>query len=149
MIVFMDASAVVKRYVAETGSAWIARLTDDPSNRIFIAAITEVEVTSAIHRRTLSGSLTRESARVALARFEADVSMGYSLVTLAPAVIHNAKQLVRAHALRAYDAVQLATALQVAKRVEKGTVTFISADRALNAVAQAEGLAVVNPNDHP
>lgn len=149
MIVFMDASAVVKRYIAEVGSAWVAALMNDPANRIFIATITEVEVTSAIQRRALGGSLTREAARAVLARFETDVTMGYSRIALIPAVIHRAKLLVRAHTLCAYDAVQLATALQIATRLEAGTLTFVSADRALNTVAQAEGLSVANPNDHP
>ncbi|MCS6847740.1 MAG: type II toxin-antitoxin system VapC family toxin [Anaerolineae bacterium] len=145
----MDASAVVKRYIAEVGSAWVAALMDDPAHRIFIATITEVEVTSAIQRRMRGGSLTHEAARAALTRFESDIAMGYSRIALTAAVIHGAKLLVRTRALRAYDAVQLATALQIAARIEKGAITFVSADDMLNAVAQAEGLSVADPNDHP
>jgi hypothetical protein len=148
MIVFMDTSAVVKRYVAEAGSKWIAALTSDISNRIFIASITEVEVTSAVQRRTLSGSLTRDAASAALAHFDADMAGGYSRIMLNPAVIQRAKSLARTHGLRGYDAVQLATALQVAARSGKQTVTFIAADNALNVIAQAEGLSIENPNEY-
>lgn len=149
MIAFMDTSAVVKRYIAEAGSRWVAALTDDTSNRILIAAITEVEVTSAVQRRTLSGSLTRGAASAAMTRFEADVAGGYSRIALNPAVIQRATILTRTYALRGCDAVQLATALQVATRSGKQIVTFIATDEALNAIADVEGLPIENPNDHP
>ena len=58
----------------------------------------------------------------------------------------------RKHRLRAYDAVQLAVALDVHQRQHDaglGTVTLISADQALNAAALAEGLPVDDPRSHP
>ena len=54
--------------------------------------------------------------------------------------------------MRAYDAVQLAAALEVnVDRASSGlsAVTLISADAALNAAAATEGLAVDDPNSHP
>jgi uncharacterized protein len=61
-------------------------------------------------------------------------------------------RLGNAHALRAYDAVQLAVALEVNRSHQEdgfGPVTLISADQALNDAATAEGLAVDDPNSHP
>jgi uncharacterized protein len=61
-------------------------------------------------------------------------------------------RLAITHALRAYDAVQLAVALHVNARHQGaglGGVTLISADGDLNAAATAEGLAVDDPNTHP
>ena len=45
---FADSSALVKRYVSEVGSAWVAGLFD-PSlgNEILVAAITGVEIVAA------------------------------------------------------------------------------------------------------
>ena len=60
--------------------------------------------------------------------------------------------LANTHALRAYDAVQLAAALEIRRQRQKGgfgAVTLISADQALNSAAIAEGLAVDDPNSHP
>jgi predicted nucleic acid-binding protein len=49
---FIDSSALVKRYAMETGSAWVERLTDPRTgNRVYVAAITHVEVVSAIARK--------------------------------------------------------------------------------------------------
>jgi uncharacterized protein len=58
----------------------------------------------------------------------------------------------RAHGLRAYDAVQLAAALEVNRSHQtggSGPVTLVSAADALNAAATAEGLTVEDPNAHP
>lgn len=67
-------------------------------------------------------------------------------------MIAAAMKLARSHALRGYDAVQLASAIEVHQvRVAAGAspVTIISADDPLNAAALAEGLLVENPNNHP
>ncbi len=48
---FCDSSAIVKRYIAETGSAWLSAATDPKNNRVYVARITFVEVISAISRR--------------------------------------------------------------------------------------------------
>jgi hypothetical protein len=61
-------------------------------------------------------------------------------------------RLANRHALRAYDAVQLAAALNIRQeRQDAGLVpvTLISADQALNDAATAEGMAVDDPNGHP
>jgi uncharacterized protein len=49
---FCDSSAIVKRYMAETGSAFVDGLADLKSGKlILLARITRVEVTAAIARR--------------------------------------------------------------------------------------------------
>ena len=61
-------------------------------------------------------------------------------------------QLANAHALRAYDAVQLAAALELEARWQAagmGSITLVSADQDLNAAATAEGLIVEDPNAYP
>ena len=61
-------------------------------------------------------------------------------------------KLANTHRLRAYDAVQLAAALDdhrdwSAHRL--GAFVFVSADRDLNAAATAEGLTAEDPSLHP
>jgi hypothetical protein len=58
-----------------------------------------------------------------------------------------AASLARRHALRGYDAVQLAAALEIHSRAP--SLTLLSADADLNAAATAEGLAADDPNLHP
>ena len=61
-------------------------------------------------------------------------------------------RLANTHALRAYDAVQLAAALAINQKEQDAgfaPVTLISADQALNDAATAEGLTVDDPRSHP
>jgi len=151
-VYFLDSSAVVKRYVSETGTAWILSLTDPVvGNHIHIARITGVEVVSAITRRMHSGSLSTADAATALSDFRYDFSRAYRIVDISASLIVHAMQLAEIHALRGYDAVQLAAALEVnSYRLTLGIpiFTLVSADTALNAAATAEGLTVDDPNDH-
>jgi predicted nucleic acid-binding protein len=63
-----------------------------------------------------------------------------------------AGELVGRYPLRAYDAVQLASALRAQADLSQAaslTLTFLAADEHLLAAAQAEGLLTENPNRHP
>jgi predicted nucleic acid-binding protein len=149
---FFDSSGVVKRYVAEIGTAWVSGLMRPSSkNLLYIARLTGVEVVSAISRRTRSGSLSAAHAAAALARFHADFKTRFQIAGITVAIVKLAMTLAEAHHLRAYDAVQLAAALQVHRRcLALGrSLTLISADVDLNAAAVAVGLLVDDPNGHP
>lgn len=67
-------------------------------------------------------------------------------------MLHRAEDLLEAHPLRAYDAVQLASALESNDRLvaaDLAPLVFVSADTRLLAVAMAEGLATDDPTAHP
>ncbi len=147
-----DSSAVVKQYVAERGSAWVAGIIGAvPGHRIHLASITGVEVVSAITRRERGGSVSASDATTMRAAFRTDLGSLYFVVDLTPALIARAMALAETHALRGYDAVQLSVAAEVNTRA--GAVgeafTFLSADAPLLAAAVLEGLPVDNPNLHP
>jgi predicted nucleic acid-binding protein len=150
---FFDSSALVKRYVQETGTVWIRRLVrSGKPDLIFLARITEVEMTSAVARRRRGGSLPAARVRSILTRFRSHLAGRYIAVEITPALLAAAARLANAHALRAYDAVQLAAALEVNGRYQSsgaGGITLISADQELNAAAAASGLVVDDPNAHP
>jgi uncharacterized protein len=150
---FFDTSAIVKRYTNEIGSAWVQQLADPALNHsVYLARITEVEITSAITRQLRQGSLSAAEATSGLTSFHYDFLHQYQIVEISPLVTRRAASLVQIRALRAYDAVQLAAALELsAERIALGSVsvTLISADAALNAAAVVEGLAVDDPNAHP
>jgi uncharacterized protein len=151
-IQFFDSSAIAKRYVNETGTAWVLSLVGPTAgNHNYVARITGVEVVSAVARQRRDGSLSAADAATVLAQFRHDFTTEYRVVEVTPALILTAMALAETHALRAYDAVQLAAAVEVNTQcVALGIVlTMISADAALNAAATAEGLAVEDPNSHP
>jgi predicted nucleic acid-binding protein len=146
-VYFLDTSAAVKRYVLEPGSAWTRNLTDPAAGHfLYIARITDVEMTSAIARRRQS-TLTLAQAASALNRFRQDFAQQYRIVEITIPLQRQASQLADTHVLRAYDAVQLAAALDIYQL--DPSLTLESADADLNAAATAEGLAVEDPNTHP
>ena len=150
---FVDSSALVKRYVLETGTAWVRGITrQNRPTVIYIAHITAVEVTCAVARRQKGHTLTSARASSILRRFRQHLAARYTVVEVTPDLVDEAMRLGNAHSLRAYDAVQLAAALEVNRSHQAdgfGPITLISADRDLNAAATAEGLAVDDPNSHP
>jgi len=131
----VDSSALVKRYVRESGTAWVRGLTDPAAGHtLYIAGITGVEVVSA------------------LTQFRHDFGRQYQTVDLTPRLIALAMALAETHALRGYDAVQCAVAVEIHRaRQARGmpVLTLVSADVALNTAAAAEGLQVEDPNAHP
>jgi predicted nucleic acid-binding protein len=149
---FVDSSALVKRYVQETGTLWVRSVTrHNPLNRIYLARITVVEVTAAVARRRKGRTLTSPRASSILHRFRKHVAGRYSIVEITPALLNEATKLANSHELRAYDSVQLAVALEVNRIYQtrgSGPITLISSDRDLNAAASAEGMAVEDPNAH-
>lgn len=147
-VYFLDTSAVVKRYVQKTGTAWLRYLVDPASgNVVFIVRLTEVELTAALARRRKGQTLSAAQAQTALHQFRLEMLHEYRIVDITVPLVAKATQLADFHALRAYDAVQLATALEI--HALAPTLTLISADGELNTAATAEGLAIDNPNAHP
>ncbi len=149
---FVDSSALVERYVRETGTAWVRGITRRRSSTdIFIALITAVEVSSAIARRR-GVTLSAAQASSFLSRFRKHLAGRDFPSQITPALVSEAMTLANRHRLRAYDAVQLAAALDVYRDWSAnrfGAFVFVSADRDLNATATAERLTVENPNSHP
>lgn len=150
---FCDTSALIKRYVSETGSAWlISTLHPNLKQRIYIAQITIVEIVSAITRREKGGSTTPQEAVNALNQFEQDWKTEITIIDLSANLVNDAVALARKHALRGYDAVQLATVLEVHNErtaLSLSPLILLSADTDLNNAAAAEGLTVDDPNNHP
>ena len=123
------------------------------STDIYIALITAVEVTLAVARRR-KGTPTLAPSRASsiLRRFRTHLAGRYLPSQITPALINDAMTLANRHRLRAYDAVQLAAALDVYRDWSAnrfGAFVFVSADKDLNAAATTEGLTVDDPNSHP
>lgn len=146
----VDSSAIVKRYVCETGSEWIKSLSHpDSRNQISLVTITKVEVASAFSRRCREGTVTEKERDRWLNTFLFDCSNQYRLIEVNTIMIDLAIELTKRYALRAYDVVQLSAALIINRALlARGlaSLTFVSADDRLCSAGLAEGLSVENPN---
>ena len=109
MIVYLDASALVKRYVAEAGSAEVEALINE-AQAIGTAVISRAEVAAALARATRIGLVTRSAGVKALQAFNADWEHLVRL-QLGEPLAARAAALAWEHGLRGYDSVHLASAL--------------------------------------
>ena len=156
-IYFFDTSALVKRYVTEPGSAWmIAQCQTEADHIITISQATLVEAVATFCRKAREQNLDQridEADRDRCIRlFRQDAQRQFTVVRVTATVYTRAGDLCRFHRLRAYDAVQLACALEVRDilaALEIQAPTFVSADAELLNIADAEGLSIENPNIHP
>ncbi len=152
-VYFLDSSALVKRYVTEIGSSWIHTLARATAgNSLVIARITWVEVLGALARRQREGNLSPDDVQQAIQLFRYDLDTQYQVVELDIPLTETAGTLITRHPLRAYDAVQLASALRVQTerdRMKAPSLRFVAADDRLATIAKAEGLRTENPNNHP
>jgi predicted nucleic acid-binding protein len=148
-----DASAIVKRYLNEVGTAWVQSLADPiASHEIFLTRITRVEVIATVTRRGRGGPLPASTAASLLVQFRHDSVHQYNILEVTPALLTDAEQLAETHGLRAYDAVHLAVTIELHRaRSAAGLsrLTLISSDQELNTAATAEGLDVDDPTAHP
>jgi predicted nucleic acid-binding protein len=149
---YFDTSALLKQYVAETGSDWVRTyLASATAPAVSTSHLTVVEATCAFARRLREGSLLPAGHAKVVQAFDYDIAYHYNLLDIMPVTIDTARRLANRHPLRAYDAVQLATARLLNKdllRTNKPPLTFICANDRLIAIAQAEGLLTDNPNHH-
>ena len=129
---FFDTSALVKRYITEPGSDWVRNLCDPQAmNNVILTQITWVEMLSAFSRLKRESSLDESDFTIALQAFEYDWNTEYQIVELVRSLAQEAGELVKKHPLRAYDSVQLASALKIHHihtQAVPGLFTFVSAE---------------------
>ena len=98
MPAYVDTSALVKRYVAEVGSAWVRRLLAHPAQYvIYTSALSQVEVISALQRRVREGSLAVTQAQRLVQRVTVHFAQRYQGIALTQAVVDQACAGLQAH----------------------------------------------------
>jgi uncharacterized protein len=143
MTVFADTSALVKLYADEAEHEVVRSCVD----QFVVSELSRVEVASALWRKNRMAELSSEDAALLTADFEFDwygdpeVAPRFSVIAASP-VLNDAARLVAAHGLRAYDAIQLATA-NACRVVLPECNTFAAFDRSLRNAAAAEGWALM------
>ena len=148
--VYMDPSAWVKRYYHEIGTALTNQLFDtllrSRPSRLLCSRMGMPEVVAVLHRHRNAGRVTQSLFNTAYAYFEEETRH----VRLLPVRNHQMDASIRhllVHHLNTTDALHLQVALEVHSRLQRQgeVLLFFAADRRLLRAAQAEGLAIFNP----
>lgn len=135
MIHFLDASALVKSYVREPGSREVREMLR--SAHASVSRVTYAEAFAAIARAEREKVIPADERDRIFARIPIDFRE-LTIVELRAATLAPIAEIVVRHALRGFDAVQLASALVL--RRGRLASTFWSADGRLCDAAEAEGL---------
>lgn len=140
MILYLDTSALIKRYVNETGSPdvreWL-RSADDKATVL----ITRAEMSAALNRLLRMKFLSQNDHASALTEFRADW-MYYHRLPITEPLVARAEALACEHNLRGYDAIHLAAALTWQDLLSL-PVTVVTYDKELTEAARALGMEVL------
>ncbi len=110
MILYLDTSALVKLYAEEPGREEVENAVRE-ARVVAVSEIGYVEARSALARKEREGSFSTDEHDEAVAQLQQDYTEVYLSRPITGDLVARAGELARKHALRAYDAVHLATAL--------------------------------------
>jgi hypothetical protein len=139
---YWDTSAIVPLLVDEATSGAV-RDAFDADPLVVTWWGTAVECVSALARLEREGAMTPAEMQSASERLDA-LGLTWAEVQPSDQVRALATRLLRVHALRASDALQVAAAL-VAAEGNPGSLTIVSLDERQVLAAEREGLRVVQP----
>lgn len=134
---FFDASALVKRYVRQSGSTRVRRLL--ASGDVAVSRLSEIEVVSALARIAREGGISAAQRDRAVEAFLADLT-AWIVVEVTTDTSQRARELLLRHALRSGDAIQLGSAL-VLRDGTQDVPEFLTADLRLADAAAFEGFS--------
>jgi predicted nucleic acid-binding protein len=151
-MLYLDTSALVKRYSSERGSkAVIARFEGD--EKIFTSRFTFAEVHSSLGRKFRTGEMNATELARIREDFESDWLFSISVLDLDVGTMSAISQLVERYELRAGDAIHLSAAFWLKDTIGLGryrggaaeSVEFGVADKQLARIARMCGLKVFDP----
>jgi hypothetical protein len=137
--VFLDTSALAKRYVQEPGSQELEDLFLTHVTEVVVSTLALPEFGAALARKVRDREITKKSAGHALKEFERDWEDLFSKIPLTEALAKSAVSLAIRYPLKGADAVHLATA------VAAGISLFVASDEKLLKASKEQGFKAYNP----
>jgi len=140
-VIYLDTSALIKRFVDEVGSPLVSTLVAD-RGPVATSKVAYAEVFAALARRKREGHLRQRQYAVACSQFESEWR-AYLRIDVTDEVLVRARDLTRKHPLRGFDAIHVASALELKVALSE-EVTFSGADQRQLDAAAAEALRVLH-----
>jgi len=139
MIVYVDTSALVKRYIHEPASEEVFTLVDQ-AEAVGTAIITQVEIASALEKAVRLKWVEQETAWQSWQDF---LSHWHSFTRfgISTGIIERASRLAWEHGLRGYDAVHLASVMVWQETLDM-SIIFATFDHNLWKAGEKERLKV-------
>jgi predicted nucleic acid-binding protein len=158
-VLYVDSSALIKRYLKEPGSDAVNRAIQQALSAdvpILTSVLTYAEIHAVLARKLREHLFGLPEYQLATLRFNSDWRTYLSQVELLQVVLDFVPLVVNKHSLKAADAIHLASALWVAQAVSSGGQTilpspiiFVTSDKPLGTAADHEHFKVFNPQTQP
>jgi predicted nucleic acid-binding protein len=139
LILYLDTSALVKLYVREAGTEE-TRTKLDAASMVATSRVAYPEARAALARRQREAAITRAALARAVTALDRDLAR-FVVVELSAKVAKRAGELAERRALRGFDAIHLASALEV-EELTGLVATFCCFDDRLREAASAEKLPI-------
>ena len=143
MRIFLDTSALAKRYVQEPGSGELSELLTSITSEIFISTLAFVEFASAMGRKLRNKEIAKARVGEAIKELEEDWYKVFAKIPLEDILAEKAAAIALEHSLKGADAVHLASAQAI------GVELFVASDNKLILVAKKMGINSYNPESGP
>jgi uncharacterized protein len=140
MILYLDTSALVKRYLVEAGSANVAQWINQ-SRPVSTSLITRAEMGAAITKAVRMNLINPDQGQYALNWFRTEWET-LGRLPIHEATVQGADELACRYGLRGYDVVHLACALIYREGLGE-QVSLATYNRLLRQAGQAESLGVL------
>ena len=136
---FFDTSALVKRYIQESGSILIDR-TFDEANEILVSAVTRIETISAFRRLMGEKNISEADYKKVKSELDKDFE-DFTILPVSQKTLNKAYQIVDTEDLRTLDAIQLATVILASKNIDQ----LVVADQRLLSAAENNNIDILDP----
>lgn len=138
MKLYLDTSGLVKLWIDEEHSVRVRTMVAAASE-LGTSTVAYAELGATLARLERERRLSSKARELILEDFAARW-MGMRRVVAGPMISRRGASLARVHALRGFDAIHLASALQL--RLSMGDLIFVGFDQRLNAGAASEGFGL-------
>ena len=139
MILYLDTSSLVKLYLDEIHSDMVHRWAQE-AEVLATSRVAYPETLAALARRWREGDLDDESFQYVKITFQ-EQWPAFAILDLNETT---AGELAITHALRGFDAIHLAAAVDLRREAEDTLVAFTAFDGRLTQAARVEGLQVLD-----
>lgn len=142
MMYYFDSSALVKKYVAESGSDTVVELLESAVMPV-TSKLAYPELLSGFGRKKREKEIGEKEYRRALVNFESDWA-AFLIIEYQDELLAIIKLLASRHVLKGADLVHLASALWLQKAV-KEKIFLVASDVRLIKASRLEKVDIINP----
>jgi predicted nucleic acid-binding protein len=140
MNIFCDTSALIKKYIAETGSDKFEKILRK-AETVLVSAITEIETISTFKRLLMEKAINEHEYNVVCGDFESDFQY-FTIISFDGEIAKNAIRAIETYQLKTLDSIQLGTAMYLKDEID----FFVVCDEKLIKAATKESIKTINPN---